>query len=243
MLNLESRIKAAVRWSPLHPSYIARRGLRKVIRKHIHKLRGTLLDLGCDRQPYRQELSAQVDRYIATDFEYRLGVDFLSSATHIPLADESVDSILMTEVLEHVSDPFLAMSEAFRILRKDGKLLLTTPQTWGLHGEPHDYYRFTQHGLRHVLAGAGFKVEVLEPYSGTIGTAGARLADGWAEYVLPRRSIPVSKWGWRTGLVVIGVAVWLPINIVFPVLDSVFRLRYDPIGHLVIASKPGDAQP
>ncbi len=201
-------------------------------------MQGTLLDLGCDRQPYRQELSERVQSYIATDFEYRTGVDILSSATHVPLSDESVDSVLMTEVLEHVSDPFLATREAFRVLRNGGKLLLTTPQTWGLHGEPHDYFRFTQHGLRHVLTNAGFNIEVLEPYSGTIGAAGSRLADGWAEYVLPRRSLPVSKWGWRLGLVVVGAAVWVPVNIVFSLLDSVFRLRYDPIGHLVIASKP-----
>ncbi len=107
-MSLEARIKAAVRWSPLHPSYIARRSLRKAIRRHLHVLRGTLIDLGADRQPYREELGRSVERYIATDYAYRPGVEFLSSATHIPLDDESVDSILMTEVLEHVPDPFLA---------------------------------------------------------------------------------------------------------------------------------------
>ncbi len=37
-----------------------------------------------------------------------------------------------------------------------GTIWLTTPLTWYLHEEPHDYYRYTSHGLRYLLDRAGF---------------------------------------------------------------------------------------
>jgi SAM-dependent methyltransferase len=41
--------------------------------------------------------------------------------------DASFDAILCIEVLEHVTNPFLAASEIVRTLRPGGRLFLTTP--------------------------------------------------------------------------------------------------------------------
>lgn len=48
--------------------------------------------------------------------------------TPYPLADQSFDVVLLTEVLEHLRDyPARALAEAHRILRPGGILVLTTP--------------------------------------------------------------------------------------------------------------------
>ncbi len=51
----------------------------------------------------------------------------LASAYELPFADHSVDSVLMSEVLEHIPDPLLALKEINRVLKPQGTLLLSVP--------------------------------------------------------------------------------------------------------------------
>ena len=55
--------------------------------------------------------------------------DIHGTADDIPLEDDSVDTILCTQVLEHVKRPWIAISEMHRVLRTDGALILTVPNT------------------------------------------------------------------------------------------------------------------
>jgi SAM-dependent methyltransferase len=67
--------------------------------------------------------------------------------------DESFDAVFLMEVLEHVPAPDLAISEIHRVLAPGGWLVLSTPFVFEIHEAPHDYFRFTEHGLRHLLRG------------------------------------------------------------------------------------------
>jgi len=62
------------------------------------------------------------------------------------------DAVLCTEVLEHVYDPFRAVSELFRILKPRGIVLVTVPFNFRIHGPLPDYWRFTEHGLRRLFS-------------------------------------------------------------------------------------------
>lgn len=67
------------------------------------------------------------------------------------IEDNTYDVIVMMEVLEHIPDPSMAMAELKRILKPGGMLLGSTPFLFPIHDAPHDYYRYTIYGLKHLL--------------------------------------------------------------------------------------------
>ncbi len=130
------------------------------------KLAGDLLDVGSGSDPYRA-CFPKVRRKVNCDYSGARGpVDFLSSAGQLPVAAESFDSILCTEVLEHVPDPLATWREFHRVLRPGGRVLLSTPMYWPAHELPFDFYRYPEHGLRWLIAQSGFEVEALYPRGG-----------------------------------------------------------------------------
>jgi SAM-dependent methyltransferase len=142
-----------------------------------------LLDVGAGDAPYR-ELFTHLD-YVTCDWEgtqYAPAVpsDLSGRADSIPVPDSSFDAILNTQVLEHVPEPGLVLDEFSRVLRPGGQLWVTAPLTWYLHEEPHDYYRYTPHGLRHLLGKAGFINVEVTPLNDAFATVAQLMADlGW----------------------------------------------------------------
>jgi SAM-dependent methyltransferase len=147
-------------------SFIAIHLIERSIAGLSKRLHGELIDVGCGRQPYRSYLS-HATRIVACDFDGARGkVDFTCPAHAIPVAAESFDAVLCTEVLEHVPDPLAVWREFHRILRPGGKVLLTTPVYWPPHELPYDFYRYPEHGLRYLATTAGFEVKELWPRGG-----------------------------------------------------------------------------
>ncbi|HVS28579.1 MAG TPA: methyltransferase domain-containing protein [Solirubrobacteraceae bacterium] len=121
-------------------------------------------DVGAGDAPYRELFSHTAYRTIdwdASPHEGARGSDLIASADTIPVADESFDAVLLTQVLEHVPEPRAVLGELHRVLRAGGRLFLTAPLVWELHELPYDYYRYTASGLGHLLEQAGFeKIEI-----------------------------------------------------------------------------------
>ena len=94
-----------------------------------------VLDVGAGSCRYKELF--QYCKYFTQDFckvggvynsKFKYGkIDYISDITKIPVLDESFDSILCTEVLEHVPEPIREIQEFSRILKKKGKLYLTDP--------------------------------------------------------------------------------------------------------------------
>jgi SAM-dependent methyltransferase len=106
------------------------------------------LDIGCSaRAPYAKYFPDRV----GVDIVAGAGVDIVADAHALPFPDGAFDVILCSEVLEHLHTPAQALSEMRRVLKRGGTLILTTRFIFPIHDAPHDYYRFTKYGLRHLL--------------------------------------------------------------------------------------------
>jgi SAM-dependent methyltransferase len=152
---------------------------------------GTLLDYGSGGQPYRALFETKVERYLAADVNPTPGQTLdltLTPGQPVPLGDASVDTILSSQTLEHVPAPDFYMRECYRLLKPGGRLILTAPMQWRHHETPHDYYRFTRYGLRHVLESAGFAVEEITGTGGVYALIGQILLNTLSErgHVWPR---------------------------------------------------------
>ena len=147
-------------------AYIGIHLIERSIAALAPKVGGEMIDIGCGRQPYRSYFT-HLTRVVTCDHDASRGsVDFACPAHAIPVADASFDTVLCTEVLEHVPDPLAVWHEFYRILRPGGKVLLTTPMYWPEHETPYDFFRYPEHGLRHLAASSGFLVEELWPRGG-----------------------------------------------------------------------------
>jgi len=140
---------------------------------------GAVLDLGCGHKPYAHLF--RWSRYVGIDLPSNMAksrvVDVYASGLALPFPVESFDAVVCAEVLEHVPDPARLLAEVHRVLRPGGHLVLTTPQTWGLHEEPHDYFRYTKYGLDRLARVAGLEPVHIAPTSGFWVTWAARMSD------------------------------------------------------------------
>lgn len=145
----------------VNPFYFARAGLRDAMIEFAPKLSGSLLDVGCGSKPYR--LLFNVDTYVGLDIESETSrergvADTLYSGSAFPFSDNSFDSILCNQVLEHVFNPDEFIGEIVRVLKPSGKVLLTVPFVWDEHEQPYDYARYSSFGLRALFTKQGLRV-------------------------------------------------------------------------------------
>ena len=84
----------------------------------------------------------------------------------IPKPDNYYDLIICNEVLEHLNEPYLALKEFHRILRPEGKLVVTAPQCHGLHQEPYNYFNYLSYGLEYLFKKAKFTNIEITPLGG-----------------------------------------------------------------------------
>jgi len=125
--------------------------------------RGCTLDLGAGRLAWRDVLQSYIGNYISGDIAvWHTDQDLIFDATGaLPFRDASFDTVFCCSVLEHDPEPWDALVETRRVLTPDGCAIISLPFVLHLHDEPHDYYRFTKYGLKHLATHAGFKVEAI----------------------------------------------------------------------------------
>jgi SAM-dependent methyltransferase len=189
---------SGLRRTPLHPQWLL--GSAEKAGKWVgENAQGRVLDVGCADRWVEKWLAPECV-YFALDYPatgkqlYGARPHVFADASQLPLPDASMDTVILLEVMEHLRRPQDALGEIARVLRPQGRVLLSMPFLYPLHDAPHDYQRLTIHGLLRDVEATGLRVEHITPSLGSAETAGliACLAmGGIAVEAIEKRSVSV----------------------------------------------------
>lgn len=241
----------------LNPSYINTKTMNADILISSKYAKGRLLDIGCGTKPYYSIFKDIVDKYVGLENPILTKVTpsgigkreldtngliqitekekrpvLFGNGQNLPFKSESFDTVLCTEVIEHIPEPQKIMSEISRVLRKNGVLILTAPFVIGHHQQPYDYYRFTKYGLSYLSKTNGLEPIVIKPHHGFLALLGllfssclyfnfCRTKSGKQLFLLYPFILPICA----------------IIQLFFFGLDKIKRIEGTTKGHLLVARK------
>ena len=133
--------------------------------------RGRLLDLGCGKAPLFGLYRDRVDTVTCVDWGRSLhDNEFIDQEVdltkRLPFGDASFDTVVLSDVLEHIPTPSALCREIARVLAPGGKLVMNVPFYYPIHEEPYDFYRYSRFALSRLLEEAALGVISLEPVGG-----------------------------------------------------------------------------
>ena len=172
-----------------HPQWFAHRQ-EKALFMMIGSQTGThVLDIGCSDQRIRS--------FLPKDSSY-IGLDYYSTATQwygtrptiygdahaLPFPDNQFESVLLLDVLEHLSTPDICIAEIERVLTEGGNLFLKVPFLYPVHDAPFDFHRWTRFGLIQLAQRHGLQVVSERHIGEPVETAALLTNIAWSKVVL-----------------------------------------------------------
>ena len=129
--------------------------------KLIKYLKGRVLDIGCglgDFVEFRPETVGIDINPLSIDYCKKKSLDvYQMEYDKIPFKDDSFDSILLDNVLEHINNPNMLLIEINRTLTSKGKLLIGVPGAKGFKKDSDHKKFYNKNSLINLVEGFGFK--------------------------------------------------------------------------------------
>ena len=186
-----------------------------------------VLDAGAGEMTHARYFNRE--RYVGVDLavgdaSWDYGkLDAVADLTALPFRDASFDACINIVTLEHVREPGCALREIARTLAPGGRLLLIVPHEWEVHQAPHDYFRYTRHGVAYLLDRAGFGEYSIEPVGGYFRLCSRRLLNGLQFF--------------RGAWFFLAAIFLAPPALMLPWFDSLDRERNFTLGYICCAKK------
>lgn len=186
--NFSSRF-AFLKGTFFHPQWFAHQQ-EEALFKLIGSQTGTrVLDIGCSDQRIRD--------FLPKDSAY-IGLDYYSTATQwygtrptiygdahaLPFPDNNFESVLLMDVLEHLSAPEVCVAEIERVLTNGGNLFLKVPFLYPVHDAPFDFQRWTRFGLIQLAQRHGLQIVSERHIGEPVETAALLTNIAWSKVVL-----------------------------------------------------------
>jgi SAM-dependent methyltransferase len=251
--------------SPWYPHWLSSRKMLQGNAQILQSLHGDVLEVGAGDGSRKQQLVSefpQIQNYTVTDYSswdgefetvnkkvsllgrasevffgytQRGKLDLVCDAMNLPFSDKSYDAHLSFEVLEHISDPYKFFSEAQRVLRSKGRVILSVPVLFRVHGgEPNhrfDFFRYMPGFFAEVAERNGFVVKRLYANTG-VGTSVAQMVNQWIILKVRESSFPFQL----VWLLVAG-GVFPVMNVLGWIIDLKPDTRFATRFHVVLQKK------
>jgi len=215
--------------TPPHPTFRSRESkalpLEFIQRTLLDKPNAIIMNLG----------SAWIrlhDKVFNLDLFLEQEVDVQGDILALPFKDGSIDAIVCTGVLEHVSDAYLAAKEIHRVMQVDGKAYIELPWMQGIHASPNDFQRWTPEGYKKLFV--DFEIEYVRVVTGPASALAWMLQENLA-LLFSFRNETLYKIGLRIfGWLALPVS-WLDI-----ILEKDPRAESIASGFALVLRKPRD---
>lgn len=233
-------LKRRMKVTPLHPRYLSNRAIRRALVVLAPKAQGRLLDIGCGHKPYLPLFRPYISSYIGVDVPVSIhgteSIDAGANALALPFRAAQFETVLATEIMEHVPDPSRMLAEIERVMTPGGVLILSVPFHEPLHELPYDFYRYTHIALIELAQRQGLVVEAIERRGGAVSVLCHLLCS-----FLYRRFGSTGHPGYTrirpiSGPIVIAFCTLLQLICIM--IDPLVSDEFDTIGFVVLARKP-----
>ena len=212
------------------PKFYTRALLKQALPKYC---RGKTVDIGAGYAKYRDLIKQYCDSYLTVDnmsSQYQFErvdkkIDVISDVTETPFGDNEFDTVICTEVLEHVEDPFKLISEISRILKGGGYAIISSAWAAPYHREPKDYWRFSPDAYELLARRSGLEITEIYQKGGFFSLA----------FYFFGRSVDLNTKKLRK---FVNYFSWINLVLtkIFEYFDKYYKTQ-DSIGHLVVVRK------
>lgn len=217
----------------INPSYFNRKWVYRWIKNNHKSLKWKILDFWCGQKPYKDLFTYK--EYIWLDIQESWhnhaseDIDVYYDWKRMPFKNNFFDSILASEVFEHVFDIDYVLKELNRILKPKWTILITMPFILWEHEQPYDFWRYTSFGIKSILEKNWFSIKKIEKKWTYIETIFQLINCYYFDVILfPRNNI--IKW-------ILSLIFIFPTNLLGTILSAILPGKKNTYLNLVILAK------
>jgi len=139
---------------------------REIIVRFLPYVEGRVLDLGAGSAKYKEMILQKASEYRSCDAVKNENIDDVCDVLNLKYPPESFDTVISTQVMEHVNNPYKMAAGIYKVLKPGGKVIVTAPFLIPMHSDPGDYFRFTAGGISEIFKQSGFSIIESGHYGG-----------------------------------------------------------------------------
>ena len=137
--------------------------LDKLQQQYAFMYRGVVLDIGGRDRGGFDKPKNSVEKWIFADIDAKHNPDIILDVANMNSIDsESINIVNAIELFEHVDKIDEGISECYRVLKKEGRFIISVPFLYQIHADPYDFQRWTNTKWQKELMKKGFEIERIE---------------------------------------------------------------------------------